>query len=185
MLDTERVELGTFEVVSGKLVVSDPCYERDIWCAGTLENVRNGEWNASADYVNVEDWGRRVSKLIAQHMDCPDDNSLIRRGTLFEVGVDSGQAGIFDSQHYQDGSILLQHQPHATAEERKEAWYTYCCNLTLARLQAGVLPYGAVSSSGFGDGGYDCVQYVTNSGEVVKVEIEFITEDELDENEEV
>ena len=68
-----------------------------------------------------------------------------------------------------------------TAEDVKEAWYTYCCNITLVRLQAGVLPYGVVSSSGFGDGGYDCIQYLTARGEVVKVEIVFITEDDLEE----
>ena len=28
--------LGEFEVTSGVLRVSDPCYERDTWCAGTI-----------------------------------------------------------------------------------------------------------------------------------------------------
>lgn len=178
MFDTQEIELGSFEVVSGKLVISDPCYDRGIWCAGTLENVRNGEWNAKADYVEVEDWGRRVAKLTAWHQDCPSDASLTRRGTLFEVGVDSGQAGIFDDRYYQDGTILPLPKTY-TAEDVRAVWYSHCCEITLARLQAGVLPYGVVSSSGFGDGGYDCVQYLTDSGEVVKVEIEFITEEEL------
>ncbi len=50
MLDTLEMELGSFEVVSGQLIISDPCYKRGIWCAGTLENVRNGEWNAKVAY---------------------------------------------------------------------------------------------------------------------------------------
>lgn len=46
----ERIDLGTFEVISGKLVVSDPCYAEDLWCCNALENVRNGVWNAHAIY---------------------------------------------------------------------------------------------------------------------------------------
>lgn len=36
--------LGSFDVHSGELIVSDPCYSLGTWCQGKLENVRNGEW---------------------------------------------------------------------------------------------------------------------------------------------
>lgn len=42
--------LLSFEVSSGALRVTDPCYSLDTWCAGQLQNVMNGEWNAHVGY---------------------------------------------------------------------------------------------------------------------------------------
>ena len=42
------INLGSFEVVSGKLAVSDPCYDTDVWCRGELENCKLGNWVATA-----------------------------------------------------------------------------------------------------------------------------------------
>lgn len=39
-------EARSFQVDSGALRVTDPCYEMDVWCAGTLPNVKNGRWMA-------------------------------------------------------------------------------------------------------------------------------------------
>ena len=63
--------------------------------------------------------------------------------------------------------------------EPGEAWYWHCCQITGSRLQAGVLPYGLVSSTGFGDGAYPCTLYCDPAGYIVKVEIEFISGREL------
>jgi hypothetical protein len=41
---------NTFVVTSGALRVSDPCYTPDTWCAGTLENVMDGIWQARVGY---------------------------------------------------------------------------------------------------------------------------------------
>lgn len=41
---------NTFVVTSGALRVSDPCYTPDTWCAGTLENVMDGIWQAHVGY---------------------------------------------------------------------------------------------------------------------------------------
>ena len=43
------IDLGKFDVVSGRLAVSDPCYDEDVWCRGELENAKNGYWLAFAD----------------------------------------------------------------------------------------------------------------------------------------
>ena len=40
----------SFEVKSGALRVTDPCYDMDTWCAGTLEDVKNGKWLAHIGY---------------------------------------------------------------------------------------------------------------------------------------
>lgn len=34
----------SFTVESGAFRVTDPCYDADTWCAGTLEGVKNGDW---------------------------------------------------------------------------------------------------------------------------------------------
>ena len=33
-----------FEITSGKIVCSDPCYKTDVWCMGIVDNVENGSW---------------------------------------------------------------------------------------------------------------------------------------------
>lgn len=43
-----------FQVTSGALRVTDPCYSIDTWCAGTLENVANGKWFAQAGHCHDE-----------------------------------------------------------------------------------------------------------------------------------
>ena len=59
--------LVEFEVTSGVLRVSDPCYERDTWCAGTIEPAIEGYWTAQAVIFNEGSWGNRVGYLIVQH----------------------------------------------------------------------------------------------------------------------
>lgn len=40
-----------FNVTSGQLRVTDPCYDGETWCAGNSDNVKNGRWLASVGYV--------------------------------------------------------------------------------------------------------------------------------------
>lgn len=41
---------NAFAVSSGALRVTDPAYTPDTWCAGTLENVKHGIWQAHVGY---------------------------------------------------------------------------------------------------------------------------------------
>lgn len=41
-----------FIVSSGALRVTDPCYSLNTWCAGTIENVKNGTWLSQVGYYN-------------------------------------------------------------------------------------------------------------------------------------
>jgi hypothetical protein len=97
----------------------------------------------------------------------------------FEVGVDSGQAGLFDASHYQDDSIIPNPKPRIYSAP-SDIWYSHCCDITRSPLGAGVLPYGVVSSSGFGDGGYDCFICRNEYGQIIRAEIEFIPEDDYE-----
>ena len=177
---TKTLELGAFEVVSGRLAVSDPCYDTDVWCRGELENVMNGIWHATAVEVYTGSWGRRIARLIAVHENYMDEKMSKGRCAGFEVGVDSGQAGLFDASHYRDDSVIPNPKPMLT-EEPAAVWYKRCCDITLSPPCAGVLPYGVVSSSGYGDGGYDCFVCRNECGQIIRAEIVFIPKEDGDE----
>ena len=53
------IPLGQFEITSGKVVVSDPCYElnENTIIMGVLDHVRNGTWAAYVHKTEVRDWG--------------------------------------------------------------------------------------------------------------------------------
>ena len=42
----EFIDLGEFEMTSPVMRVSDPCYERDVWCCGTVDHCKLGTWEA-------------------------------------------------------------------------------------------------------------------------------------------
>ena len=164
------LELGLFEMVSGRMAVSDPCYDRNAWCRGELEGVLNGTWRAQAV---EQDSGKRIARLIAFHEDYAYAKLPRMERADFEVGVDSGQAGLFDARHYRDDSVAWE---PATSPfgGRGAAWYELCCRTTSTPMHGGVIPYGAVSNSGYGDGCYGCTFWRNDDGKVVRVEIEFI-----------
>lgn len=146
--------LGSFRLVSGKVMVSDPCYTQGTWCQHLLDNVRRGEWTAIRTWVDQGDWGIRVGSLAAYTGQEPEDADyeLIEQA---RIGVDSGQAGIFDLRAYRRS---IEEDYRSISEEEKEAhadaFYRECCDLTLSKEQAGILSHGVVSSSGDGDGTY-------------------------------
>lgn len=177
-----RLDLGSFEIVSGEILISDPCYKPGTWCQGKLVNVHNGPWWGAVLVSDEGTWGNRIAQLEAVWSGCTL-RSLSHgwRRESFEVGVDSGQAGIFDAAHYRDDRIV-----EGVARISKgsvcvdEPWYSTCCDRTLSEKSAGVIPFGVVSSSGFGDGGYTCFSNRDAGGKVVGIRIVFITEDEDD-----
>lgn len=88
-LETNAVD---FEVTSGRLIISDPCYSRRTWCAGAVERVKNGVWHAS---VETTPEGRALVAVCDKEE--PVGKMMRRR---FEVGVDSAQVGIFCDSLY-------------------------------------------------------------------------------------
>lgn len=90
------------------------------------------------------------------------------------VGVDSGQAGFFDLEMF---------QTVCKEEAVKDKFYDEICDLTLADAQWGVHPTGVVSSSGYGDGSYDCLVRRVD-GQVVEAMLVFLWEEEHEYEEE-
>ena len=204
-----------------KVMVSDPCYGLGTWCQGVLENVLPGQYDCNVEYSDEGDWGTRVSAIEVTHVDydrCILDEELEK----FEVGVDSGQAGIFDYEYYAKYHMDVTDRPHVNDD-----WYDMVGNLTythtpnpdyeefhwentddsfenllekfkafdeyresiksqkyLSKLDGNTTDgFGLVSSSGYGDGGYYCWTCRNEEGKVVSIRVEFIGEDEEEEEE--
>lgn len=159
--------LGTFYVDSGKLMVSDPCYDIGTWCQGSIDNVPNGTWNAKIIRTDENSWGVRCAELHAYH---ESTNGLFLDWIKSDirVGVDSGQAGIFDYAKYPQGESTGKYGD-------KDSFYGKVCDITLdSKLSSGVIEFGTVSSSGYGDGGYNCYYATDKNGKVIAVKIVFI-----------
>jgi len=176
----EIISLGEFEVVSDALNITDPCYDLDVWCCGRLENPKKGRWAARVHKADMNSWGARCCALEAHATDSRPVGAWKRAN--FEVGVDSGQAGIFDLEHYQNEADARDYkwQSKSSPLTGRSGWYDMCADKTLSRLGAGVIPFGCVSSSGFGDGGYNCEYRTDDNDQVVSVRIVFINEEEND-----
>jgi hypothetical protein len=180
--------LGAFEITCGEARISDPCYELGTWCAGTIMPVKNGVWHSYVVRSDENDWGIRCAMLVAYNTETgkvhQEDHRFEKQ--RFEVGVDSGQAGIFDAKHFKDDESVKGCErtgnEHPICED--EPFYSICCDRTLSDIGAGVIPYGVVSSSGYGDGGYDCYAIRDDDNEIIAICIDFglLHEEPVDEN---
>jgi hypothetical protein len=161
-----------FEVRSGKMRVTDPCYDKGTWCSSTVP-VKPGRWIATLETSDQHSWGVRVARLIAHHESIkPHVSTLVPHIT---IGVDSGQAGFFDDAAYPDD------EPGEYGE--LDTFYGRACAATSSETQAGGIvnwdgyDMGVCSSSGFGDGSY--ALYGSKQGDVyVALMIDFIPEEE-------
>lgn len=189
MLKGKITMLGSFELESDTLRVSDPCYERDTWCCGTLPNCLHGTWEAAILRTDFGEWGNRNAALIIRHEKTGPKITAVNRALCngtgqwheaqFEVGVDSGQAGFFDEKYFRDPSVFPAGE--ASRFECEDRWYGFCCDATLHRKNhADVIPCGVVSESGFGDGGYVCYYHLNKDEKVDFAFILFLTEEDVE-----
>lgn len=185
------MKLGEFEIKSGTIRLSDPCYTKDTWCAGTVK-AKNGTWIGEVDHSDEGSWGKRVSRIRAYLKGT--DLSVVQISDNFDamkldidVGVDSGQAGIFDDAQYPDGERTGEYGDSST-------FYGRVCELTIGETpdgthdpdhpQAGIIDdFGVVSSSGYGDGGYNAYA-LFDGDEAIAIEIVFIGDEEFEDEDE-
>ena len=172
MFKGELIELGEFELTTPVMRVSDPGYDRDVWCCGTIHDCKVGTWEAAILKKDQGDWGVRVAVLAVRFKDGGPKFTTINRAMCnatgkwvnsgIDVGVDSGQAGFYDDTRYRDNSIFDGLTP--AKSDFGDEWFNHCCDCTLSSMQAGVIPYGVVSTSGYGDGSYDCIYHTGKDG---------------------
>lgn len=125
----------------------------------------------------------RVSVLSVVHEEYASRNSLnfsVVPG--IDIGVDSGQAGFFDDTAYR-----LNLADKATSNTKREdmpvfeAFYDKIMGITGTTEQFGVLDFGTVSSTGYGDGGYPLL-VAREDGVVIAASIIFIDPNEEEED---
>lgn len=148
--------MKSFEVTSGQIQVSDPCYNGGTY----LEPAKNGKWVAKVDIQDLGGWGRRVGRVLVHHEGFSPTQKLTEQQIL--VGVDSGQMGVYDASVFGGGEDM--------------DFYDACCNATLSERSHGYIKGGFVTSSGLGDGGYDGTIW-KERGKAVAVEIVFLTDE--------
>ena len=172
------IQLGNFEITSGQLVVSDPCYELDTATIimGVLDNALNGTWVGQVEKTEVRDWGEACSKLTACHSSVAEQEEYLEWVKCsFIVGVDSGQAGIFDINKYR----IPDSNAQETSADTDSDWYLSCCDITESGHEAGVLDGGVVSHTGMGDGTYGAYIATNQQNQIVGVKIVFIKTSEF------
>lgn len=176
-----------------QVVVSDPCYTIPTWCQSVVDGVKPGLYDSFVKKVDLNDWGVRCSMLLIVHENYRND-VLRWEGYSTEIGVDSGQCGIFSSDSYRNDSIVerigygdgdisffgispWKEMTESREEEKGERWYHSMCSRTLGKENWGVYDEGIVTSSGIGDGCYGL--YVAKKGkEIVGLCVDFQVEEE-------
>jgi hypothetical protein len=165
-----KLRLPSFAVTKA-IHITDPCYDRGTWCAQWDVAAKAGKWVASAVLGDLPGWGERVTNIVVRH-ESFDPNGQQDWEFLGNVGVDSGQAGVFAAEAYPEGD--------ETGDMRDlESFYGKCCALTIAEPRYGTFAGGFVTSSGLGDGSYP-VEVVRIAGKVVAVRIDFAAHPLLD-----
>ena len=176
----ERRKVGELNIPNGLVDITDPCYERSVWCRMNDVRVRPGKYDCFSFVGEIDDWGPRVwiNQIVHQEV---DEFDHFRMECIGSIGVDAGLAGFFaKDKNYSD-----------------KEWADFCSEInrqnkifrepgdTLYRSyfkidEDGKSPVGFFTQSGCGDGGYDV--YAAKVGdEIVALEIRFISEEEFEE----
>jgi len=163
---------------NGKVIVSDPCYDyKLIKKCGKIVDVLTGQWKVEVEYSKDISWGLRVGKLKL----CHEKYNLAHKDHLIsnDIGVDSGQCGIYDYDLYPKGD---------TGEyDDLNSFYGKACQLTIC--ENGTEEYntfgiinqkGVVSSSGWGDGCYELWGNCAEDGKYFYLELDFEDHDDGD-----
>jgi hypothetical protein len=167
--------VGNFTVESGKLIVTDPAYQADEdELQIILSNIKNGEWKAFISYTKEE----VVESLSVFYGEKKPSGKWHVCEKL--IAVDSAQAGIFDYKIFgRDDTIQYEvrnvHDIEIDADGLK--YYVACSDVVASDAQGGVIPGGAVSMSGYGDGMYEVKVKYNIAKEVIGVMIDFGSEE--------
>ena len=214
LLNTTENSKGII-TLGAEVMVSDPCYGLGTWCQGILTNVLPGDYECFVEHADEGDWGLRVSRICVMHTDYRDMFITYDLEDI-TVGVDSGQAGIYDYDYYKQ-----YHTDSSESEHVDEAWYDRVGDLTYTRVKnpnyrsfdvnpddpefltkyreymessnsvAYVGEFDAntidgkafVSSSGYGDGSYECWTSRNRDGQIIAIMIDYLPEYDDEEEE--
>lgn len=96
---TKYIRRGFMMVNSGKIDITDPCYDRDTWCRMNGIQVKPGKYYC---YVSVlkgkmaKEWGKRIVSMMIVHENA-DLSKPLGLNEIGSVGVDAGLMSIAES----------------------------------------------------------------------------------------
>lgn len=168
-VDWKIVDIGSFENLTGKMIISDPCYELGSKFHAILD-VTKGEWTGELIVSEVEEWGKRVSALTVKLVGSKAVSDWQKQSV--DLGVDSGSMSIVD---YFEGFGEGDH-PHDRDDPNTwfEKWYAIVMSGMGGIVNHLGRNIGIVSSSGYGDGLYQLYSKVSAKGEIVAIQVVFI-----------
>lgn len=148
--------LGSIIFNAGKVDITDPCYDRKVWCRINDVEIEKGEYGC---YYELSDDDRVAMICIEKVGEMCLDQKWERYGS---IGVDAGLAGFFeDKPDYSD-----------------EEWYKVCDKIFAEEKDSGLDVHlwenGFFSSSGYGDGDYDVFCNKNREGKIVGLKIVFL-----------
>lgn len=178
---TKYRKVGVLNIQSGKIDITDPGYNDDVWCRLNGIAVKPGKYICYAALnkgKEVKEWGRRVASMSMVHVDAKMDR-VIPMHNLGFVGVDAGLMSISEAgvkPNYSD-----------------ETWSSIVGELSKLEEKRGVVAhvkkFGAGkkqfwSSTGFGDGSYDVFGVDTHDPDAERfvpdaITIDFIEDERL------
>lgn len=144
--------------------LTDPFYDREVWCRKTVEGMHPGAYNCYAEIKSCAGWGRRVVRSWIIHEDyddevhSPDDIDGLIECERLEVGVDTAMFGYFDEKPDMDHPVW-----EAFDDELDKCRWPY----TIVSREGFDGRDGFFTSSGYGDGCYPAMVYCNNDGKVV------------------
>lgn len=147
--------IGGFNVESGQIVITDPCYNKDDLTLGQVLPAINGMWEM---YVSIVD--DNVDSVLFINKDY-SSREYIKDYNFKTVGfiiVESGRLTVCDYEKYED-----------TPDE-----YEKYCNQTSSVTLSGIVEnYAGVTSTGFGDGKYS-INGATLNDKYYAINVDFI-----------
>lgn len=91
-------DVGYLSIDNGKIDVTDPCYDRDVWCRVNDVEVVPGKYVCQIEKQNDGIFGRGVSAIRIALCNSDFSKSNPERLEWFDsIGVDAGLAGFFVS----------------------------------------------------------------------------------------
>lgn len=143
-------------VLGDKVDITDPCYDKDVWCRMTV-NCKPGEYTGYAIISDEGEWGKRVASIgIYKDNKVVDLDSMELIG---DIGVDAGLAGFFNNKpDFPDDewtNFLIESGVWDSNGEHDYDTKYYACG------------YGLFSESGYGDGSYDVYATPERDGFVI------------------
>ena len=149
-----------------KTLITDPCYEKGTWCSGTV-NTEPGTYKAytmaaQGDPYRRVEGGFIVHSSLADKLepyDCQIDTGI-------DVGVDSGECGVYDDAKFPDGGIEC-------SEYREDS-----------ESQGYGIDWGKTFWGFGGDGSYKAYVHKNDQGNVDAIRLDFSYEEDYEEEDE-